>query len=1184
MALVRGSQLSNIEDLLSIERYEVPAWDPPSLTYMSNFNDLTLISYTGQQNFSVQANESSLLYYSNDTIIKLFDISPRTTVNKIVPLYEDSFILSGTGDINGVNLARQVLLNLTTLETTPILSSAIGNVKEIVPFDDTIIFAGNFSLNVSNVTGNSVVLWNVTSNSTELLPFQGFGENSTVNSITQLDSQNILFAGNFNQLQNTTLLTQLNNNFNSSYQQVSILEFDQSVPLKLSSISGGDIETNSLLCPSSEDNGWSVSGAVESALQFDLKNEIYPSKVRIHNSLDTTSEVSLFRIVTSPSNGIMNLTYLDPASGELKQCDAWCPLLSSEDLTQLSQNSSATNSVSINNNSTNLKWSESYQEFAFVNDVPVTMLQFVSLASYGDSVALHSLELFETEFMVYANNSFNEPNCESVSEYSRAELSADNWYSVDESDTYLSTNVSNNNPYVNFYPNITYPGTYTLNVYTPGCLQDDSCPKRGIVNVTMTDPSSNEVLSTVLVYQTNNEDKFDPLYSGPLDTTPEITISWDQSSLQNDSIMVVDKLGVITESIDTEKIAGNNTSFDLNGLFQYNTANLTASLTHINQTLNRYAVFNFPQNASLYAASYDGDLLIGGNFNGISKLTLDNQSTISSSQRLGTSGLTTGIFEYSNGLLLTGTYQVDGDNQHEILSYDGNAFNSFGQLDNVINNIVNFTVDGSELLLFNGAYIFNVSSNTYVSNSSTFGISGISAGINSHEDSLLFGSILKRSIGDLNGIVSLSAGGEVLPASLPELPSDVQPYKTTYINDTSAAYALQEVLNNGTQYSVLITNMNSSSHMLQLQFSAPINAFLYDDKQNILAIGTNGTSSLNDYDVQLTILNLTGYENVARIKFESTELVNSIVSFNSNNSVLVGGTYEIDGCNDLCLYNYEEKEWSQFLNGSISGDVKQLQFADEGETLFIGGLLQTNNESNIQLLSVELESNSYKTVKSGTEPLLSFAPLDDSSNTVIAQTNDEIFRLESGKWSSVGPQLNDSSSIEAFTVLSKDSNTKRAEGSHIILLEGTLNTPDLGELSSILYDDSTDMWQPYFVATESDTQKNLPSSSLFQNVNDLYLSSSQTVLQTNSSEASPASSSTPTPSSSPSTKKNRIDRGFIVLIGLAVALATIAVVGLIGALICYFFMSHKGYESLKPRINQDEMMDTVPPEKLMKFI
>ena len=1182
-----GSQLSNIEKLLNISHYETPKWSPPDVTYMNDFGDLTIISYTGEQNFTIQANDSALLYYSNDTFVKLFDTAQDAKIEKIVPYQDDSFILSGSGQINGIDLGHQVLLNLTSLTTKPLLSNPIKNVNALLAVNNSVIIAGNFSYKVSNVTGHGVVMWHGSDNSTKLLPFGGFSDNSTVNSIVQLDNENILFAGEFQNIQNSTLLRQLSNGSNgTSHKDIADLQFDQSVSLKLSSVIGGNVQQDALFCPSSGDsNGWLVSGSVPSSLQINLKNEIRPSKVRIYNSLDQDSEVSLFRIITSPSNGIMNLTYLDPSSGEIKQCDAWCPLLSSKTLTELYQNSSsAIRSVPIDNNSTNLRWSDSYQEFAFVNDVPVTMLQFFALDSYGSNVALHSVELFETEFMVYANNTYNEPNCESTTDYSKSELSADNWYIINSGSNYMATNIQNNKPYVNFFPNITYPGQYTLNMYTPGCLNDNSCSQRGIVNVTLMDPSSNEILATKLIYQTNDQDKFDPLFSGFLQSTPEVILSWDQALGEN-SIMVADRLGVITESIDTKKIYGNST-FELNGLFQYNTKNISKPFTETNDTLSNYAVDNFPGNASLFAALFGDELLIAGNFNGISKVDLDNDTLISSSQRLGTTGFTTGIFEYSEGLLFTGSFDANGQNQHEILSYDGNSFNSFGQLSEDITNVVNFTVDGSELLLFDQAYIFNVSSNAYISNSSTFAISGVSSGANKHNDSLLFGSILKKTIGNLNDMAVLSPDGQVSSPNLPQFPATYRPYKATYINDTTVVYALQEVNNNSTSYRVVLTSTNStSSQLLQLEWSEPINTLLFNERENILAIGTNGTSKLNQNDVQFSVVNLTGFESVAKQSFDGTQCVNSMVSFEKNNSILVGGSYKVEGCQDICLYDYRSDQWKNFLNGSISGKINQLQFSNEGSTLLIGGLLQVDNKTDIQLLSLNLTNNNLSVIKSGSKPLVSFSLIGQSIDNIIAQTEDDLEQIQNGNVKSILPQLNENSSIAGFTVLSYQNSKKRADTSHIILLDGELNAHDFGTLNSMVYDDASQEWSPFFVTSGSkDSQNQLPGS-FFQDIDNLYLSSSQTVLTSNNSSHAPVSTPKPTPTKKPShKKKNKINRGWIVLIGLALALATISVIGLIGAIFSYLFMSHKGYESLKPRINQDEMLDTIPPEKLMKFI
>ena len=167
---------------------------------------------------------------------------------------------------------------------------------------------------------------------------------------------------------------------------------------------------------------------------------------------------------------------------------------------------------------------------------------------------------------------------------------------------------------------------------------------------------------------------------------------------------------------------------------------------------------------------YKRQILVGGNFNGVAKINLTTGFLVSSAQEFGTGGSTTGMYHYSNGLLLTGSYQTNSNDQLEILTYDGSAFSSFGNLNNNVINIVNYTLDDSELLLFNNAYIFNVSSNAYITNSSTLSIAGYSAGANSNNDSLLFGSILTRTLGNLNGMVVLDPNGTITTSNIPEIP------------------------------------------------------------------------------------------------------------------------------------------------------------------------------------------------------------------------------------------------------------------------------------------------------------------------------------------------------------------------------------------------------------------------------
>ena len=53
-----------------------------------------------------------------------------------------------------------------------------------------------------------------------------------------------------------------------------------------------------------------------------------PTKLRLRNTYFQGRGTKTFRFVAQPINGIMNLTYTDPTTGQTRACDATCPLSS----------------------------------------------------------------------------------------------------------------------------------------------------------------------------------------------------------------------------------------------------------------------------------------------------------------------------------------------------------------------------------------------------------------------------------------------------------------------------------------------------------------------------------------------------------------------------------------------------------------------------------------------------------------------------------------------------------------------------------------------------------------------------------------------------------------------------------------------------------------------------------------
>lgn len=212
-----------------------------------------------------------------------------------------------------------------------IFTQSLGSVEAVLVNDTSVYFGGNFSYNNGSMTGHGALVWDSTSNTTQLLPFGGFGEDSNVNSIVKLNDDNILFAGKFYTLDDSSILTTSSTNTTnaSSTLNATTLELGQRIPLRYASWdSQGSttFESSYLVCPDTSKDAWLYPGT-SGSLVCTLPYEVAPTKIRLYNSPNSDNDISLFQILTNPSGSIMNLTYLDPISGELQSCDEFVPYI-----------------------------------------------------------------------------------------------------------------------------------------------------------------------------------------------------------------------------------------------------------------------------------------------------------------------------------------------------------------------------------------------------------------------------------------------------------------------------------------------------------------------------------------------------------------------------------------------------------------------------------------------------------------------------------------------------------------------------------------------------------------------------------------------------------------------------------------------------------------------------------------
>ena len=158
------------------------------------------------------------------------------------------------------------------------------------------------------------------------------------------------------------------------------------------------------------------------------------------------------------------------------------------------------------------------------------------------------------------------PSGQSNSKYLTADLSG--------------SNITAQGVSVIFKPDIKQSGNYSVIIFTPGCIQDNSCDSRGVANVTVKLASAALPFQT-LIYQTNNFDKYDQLYYGPVDANTDAfrpTVTLNPKSDQQGEIKLV------AQSIRFDLT---NSSGGLNGLYEFNPNQASSNNDFSNSTIDQ---------------------------------------------------------------------------------------------------------------------------------------------------------------------------------------------------------------------------------------------------------------------------------------------------------------------------------------------------------------------------------------------------------------------------------------------------------------------------------------------------------------------------------------------------------------------------------------------------------------------
>lgn len=417
------------------------------------------------------------------------------------------------------------------------------------------------------------------------LPFGGF--TGPVNSITKASNGHIIWGGTFNGLGNATAPTERDG---------------QVINLNSAIISAGSSTTRegfsnpkNIVCSTSGTDGagktWLLQENSPGFWQAKFRHGFRPTKLRLYNTHQDGAGTKTWRFTALPINGIMNMTYIDPVTNKNTTCTSECPLSNNQTI--------------------------KFQDFHFVNVIGMNEFRIDISDFYGSGGGFNGIELFGDDIYSYAINDFNEPTCANL-KFKSSSTATGPWKvtpSHESTAEYLTAQISapitNTSAQVVFSPDIRESGLYSVNLYTPGCLQDDTCASRGQVHLSgqMTaNPTKKEMVDKTL-YQTNNFDKYDEIYSGMIDASsssfrPQITLTPAPGQDLANITLVAQRIGFTL----IESTGG------LNGLFEYtpgrpvNVSDFTAS------AVNRLgSSFSGTSAVNTLATSGD-DVFVGGNF------------------------------------------------------------------------------------------------------------------------------------------------------------------------------------------------------------------------------------------------------------------------------------------------------------------------------------------------------------------------------------------------------------------------------------------------------------------------------------------------------------------------------------------------------------------------------------------
>ncbi|KAM0283630.1 hypothetical protein ACHAQH_002408 [Verticillium albo-atrum] len=1170
-----------------------------------DFNGISLYEFEGQNESPISTNGSESL------LARLPNGAFASIASTDASIHDMCASLLDSGEMAGVVIAG----NFTSVDGTPSQGVALFNTtsSEFVPLDglsgqvnavlcdqenNRVYVGGNFRHD--NSTTNAIA-W-IHGQGWTPLPFAGF--NGPVSSITKASNDHIIFGGSFTGLGNTSTP-------NTPDGQIINLS-GANITAGSSSDTTGFSDPRNIVCKTEGADGAGNTWLLEDGspgfwrAQFNFGFE--PTKLRLWNTRQDGRGTQTWRFTAFPINGILNMTYVDPATGQNATCTSECPLSNDPAIT--------------------------FQDFHFINNVGMNEFRLDVSEFYGAGGGLNGIQLFGEDIFAYAINDFNEPTCEGLGiETPSTATTTGPWSespSLQSSSRYLTAqfsadNISDSSASVIFFPNIEESGNYSVELYTPGCIQDDTCSSRGQVNVTGDMSSAGDGRFSTTLFQTNNFDKYDQIFFGYVEASsaggfrPSVTLR----PLEGQSL---DNLTVVAQRVGFSLV---NSTGGLNGLFDYDpTASSFDKSDFASSAINQLGA-SFSSESAVTSLKTIGDVVIvGGNFTSTDGRNVVGINTADQKvQPLdgGLNGEVKAMHLEDSSLYVGGEFSnsldnsITGLNNVGVYNSDNDTWTALGagvngKIIHVVPMLLNSTDDGAETVI---SFTGNFDQINEFGDNAAVSVSGFAIWVPSQSNWLQ----------NLEGTFPAYSG--ILTAAALDVPDSVPLFAGSMSSATMSANGAVTLSDGLGQFPVTIRPPSTSSSALQrrgiLSSGADVNgvvtgAFYNQDGRNVTVLAGHFTATSGDSTLQnLVFINGSDDNSVRGIDSGisenstfvavaivrdtlfaggdvsgniNTDTVRGLLTYNlatashgsqppglnggngtvsaievrpETGDVYVGGAFESAGsfdCPGVCYYSTDRSQWNRPGTG-LEGNVSTLLWAS-GSRLIAGGAMQLN-DSSVSLVEYDADDQIW-TAFPGQNDLP--GPVD--AMTRGSQNGDQLWvagtssnggsvylmKYDGSDWHRAGESLLPNTvihSLQIFTITSSHDGTDTLESDKVLMLTGSIGIPDFGTASAAIFN-GTD-FTPYALTTGNGNGVGTISKFFSQN-QDFF-----------------------------SDKGGNLALVFVVLIGLAIALGLMFLLVIAGILLDRLRKKREGYTPAPTSMyDRGSGIQRIPPHELLESL